>query len=139
MRCGLGFSRIVAAAALAGAAGGCADRLPDQDRRILAATPQVKLATDFLWKDYQADRRAADRKYWGKTVEVSGKVSGVSSDPPRIMFLQQEQPPAGIEARLLEDRAAATLAVAAVGERLTLRCFCEGLATNVVLKSCIKP
>jgi tRNA_anti-like len=138
MRCGA-LEGVLAAMAFAAMAAGCADRLPDQDRRILAAAPQAKLSTDVLWKDYQADRRAADRKYWGKAVEVSGKVSSVSTDPPRIIFLQQEQPAAGIEARLLDDRAAATLAAASVGERLTLRCFCEGLTTNVVLKSCIKP
>ncbi len=138
MRC-RALEGVLAAMAFAAMAAGCADRLPDQDRRILAAAPQAKLSTDVFWKDYQADRRAADRKYWGKAVEVSGKVSSVSTDPPRIIFLQQEQPAAGIEARLLDDRAAATLAAASVGERLTLRCFCEGLTTNVVLKSCIKP
>ncbi len=138
----MGWRRRVgpAVAALAlGAAAACADRLPDQDRRILAAPPQAKLSTDILWSDYQADRGAADRRYRGKVVEVSGKVSSVSQDPARIVFLQQEQPPAGVEARLLDDRAAATLAAASVGQRLTLRCFCEGVATNVVLKSCIKP
>jgi hypothetical protein len=63
----------------------------------------------------------------------------VLQDPPRILFLQTTEPAGGVEARLLDDRASATLAASPVGERVTLRCFCEGLETNVILKSCIKP
>lgn len=135
MRSGWRIGAVFALGALAA----CADRLPDQDLRILSATPAAKLSTDVLWSDYQADRRAADRKYWGTAVEITGKVSAVSQSPPRIMFLQSDKPAAGIEARLLDDRAAATLASSPAGERVTLRCFCEGLQTNVILKSCIKP
>jgi hypothetical protein len=56
------------------------------------------------------------------------------------MFIVQPPPgTAGIEARLLDDRAAATLAGLAAPQRLTLRCFVEGFDKNVILKSCIKP
>lgn len=126
----------VFAAVLAIAA--CADTLPDQDRRITQATPAAKLSVDFLWKDYQTDRKAADRNYWGKAVDISGKVTSVeTAAPKRLMF--EVQAPNGIEARLLDDQAAAILASAVVGERLTLRCYCAGLSGNVVLTSCIRP
>jgi hypothetical protein len=46
---------------------------------------------------------------------------------------------AGVQANLLEERARGVLADATAGQRITLRCFCEGLQTNVVLKSCIRP
>jgi len=120
------------------ATGRCADKLPEQDRRITQATPVAKLPVEFLWSDYQADRRAADRKYWGKAVDVSGKVTGVGADAPRRVLFDVA-PPHGVEARLLDDQATAILAAAAVGERLTLRCFCAGLDGNVVLTSCIRP
>ena len=123
-------------------AAGCTDRLPDQDRRILSTGVTAKLSTDILWKEYHADKRAADKKYWGKVVEITGKVTSVVQDPstpPHIMFNPQPQSPAGVQASLLDDQAPATLAAAVVGQKLTLRCFCEGLATNVMLKSCIKP
>jgi hypothetical protein len=64
----------LAVVAFGALAWGCADRLPDQDLRILRATPVAKLSSDILWQEYQADARAADKKYWGKAVEVSGKV-----------------------------------------------------------------
>ena len=120
----------------------CVDHLPDQDRRILSGPPAFKTSTDLLLKEYQADKRAADKKYFGKSVEVTGKVTSVVQDsatPPLIIFLPEPKAPAGVHASLLDDRAPATLAAAVVGQKLTLRCFCEGLATNVILKSCVKP
>jgi hypothetical protein len=126
---------LVAVAALAAA---CADRLPDQDLRILNAAPAAKLSADVLWNDYSTDRRAADRKYWGKAVELTGKVSSVLQDPPRLVFAVSAEPSARIEARLLDEQADATLAASPAGERVTLRCFCEGLQERVILKSCIK-
>jgi len=121
---------------LAGAA--CADTLPEQDRRITQATPFEKLSADVLWKDYQADKNAANRRYFGKAVDVTGKVTSVeSSAPKRVMFEQVEA--VAVEARLLDDQADAILAAAVVGERVTLRCYCAGLSGNVILTSCIKP
>jgi hypothetical protein len=116
----------------------CADKLPDQDRRITQAAPAAKLSVDLLWKDYQADRAAADRKYWGKAVDISGKVTSVeTAAPSRVIF--QMQAAQGVEARLLDDQAAAILASAVVGERITLRCYCAGLSGSVILTSCIRP
>jgi tRNA_anti-like len=124
---------------LIGSGAGCADRLPDQDLRILQAVPVAKLPTDILWQEYQKDQKAADRKYWGKAVEVTGKVTSVVNEPPARMLFAQSEAAAGVQAGLLDDRAAATLADVAPGQRITLRCFCEGLATHVILKSCIRP
>ena len=117
----------------------CAGHLPDQDLRILQATPVAKLPVDLLWKEYQADKRSADRKYWGNAIEVSGKISTIDQTPPRLMFAEQTTPALGVEANLLDERARGVLADAAVGQRITLRCFCEGLQRNLILKSCIRP
>src|SRR5262245_18940655 len=130
----LALSLIVAAVTSAA----CANTLPDQDRRITEATPSEKLSADYLWKSYQTDHKAADRKYWGKAIDVSGKVTSAEASPPsRVMF--ELAAPNGVEARLLDDQAADILKSVVVGERTTLRCFCAGQSGNVVLKSCIKP
>jgi len=127
-------SLVVAALVLAA----CADRLPDQDRRITEATPAAKLSVDVLWSEYQADAKAADRKYWGKAVDVSGQVTSVETTAPRRLLFEAP-PPQAVEARLLDDQADAILASAAAGERITLRCYCAGLSARVVLTSCIRP
>ncbi len=121
----------------------CADHLPDQDLRITTAAPQAKLPTDELWKDFQRDPQAARRQYFGKALDVTGKVIGVETDaaglPAFVVF--SEAGLHGVRARLLDERARETAKAAVVGSKITLRCFCEGLtpAQDVLLKSCISP
>lgn len=139
------FSRLRAwacgiAVAAAGAGAGCADTLPDQDLRILGATPVAKLSADILWQEYQADAEAANRRYWGKAIEVTGTVSTASSDTvDAYVLFSQTAEQAGVRANALDDEGAAIVAAARVGEKLTVKCFCAGLDTNVVLKSCVLP
>ena len=137
------FGSSVAAAILA-AAVGCASHLPDQDLRILSAAPAAKLSSDDLWQDFQKDAKAAQTRYFGAAVDVSGKIisidtGGTAGKSPTILFTLADQH--GVRARLLDDRAADIIKTAVVYTRITLRCFCEGLDAqqNVLLKSCIKP
>ena len=120
----------------------CANHLPDQDLRILTAQPAAKLSASDLWKDFQADASAAKSRYFGKAVDISDAPTAIEPKAPagsRMIFLQAGE--RGVVARLLDDRATATLAEAKAGARLTLRCFCEGIDENkdVLLKSCIRP
>jgi hypothetical protein len=119
----------------------CMDRLPDQDLRILSATPVARLSADILWTEYAADSTAADRAYWSKPIVVTGTVTSTgAADVPTdeyVLFGQTET--FGVRANLLEEQAEAILAEASPGERLTLKCFCEGLSGHVMLKSCVKP
>jgi hypothetical protein len=120
----------------------CMKSLPDQDLRILSAVPAAKLPTDDLWKDFQKDPSAAHRQYFGRAVDVSGKVVAIEADAtkvPVVVFSEAGQH--GVRARLLDERAAETVKAAIVGTRITLRCFCEGLTPqqDVLLKSCIRP
>jgi hypothetical protein len=121
---------------------GCAEHLPDQDLRILTTPPAAKLSSDDLWKDFQKDPAAARAQYFGKAVDVSGRVTSIEADPaktPNIFFAQPGD--RGVRARLLDERAAETARDVKAGDRITLRCFCEGLdeKQDVLLKSCIKP
>ena len=117
----------------------CAKTLPDQDRRILSASPDVKMSADMLWKDFQANAGDAAAKYHGRVIVVSGAVTSVNPDAanPSIVFGQSGD--RGVVARLLDDQSAAILKGSTAGERLTLKCFCEGIDGSVILKSCIKP
>jgi hypothetical protein len=119
-------------------AAACERTLPEQDRRITVTPAIAKLPAEDLWKEYHDDAKAADRKYWGKAVEVSGKVNVIVGDPtaPKAVrfFVDHEN---GIEAFVLDDQAGQVLKTATVGQHLRLKCFCAGLDTNVVLRSCI--
>jgi hypothetical protein len=117
----------------------CVKTLPDQDRRIVSAPPDVKLSADMLWKDFQENASDAASRYHGRVVVVSGAVTSVNADAasPSILFALANDK--GVVARLLDDQAPAILKTATAGDRLTLKCFCEGLDGSVILKSCIRP
>lgn len=117
---------------------GCVDRLPAQDRRILDAVPAAKLTVDDLSRDYQQDRKAADRRYWGKAIEISGVVSSTRDEAmgAALIFADANGTPI-VEAGLLDDQAKAILASTADSRRVRLRCYCDGTNGRVVLKSCI--
>lgn len=120
------------------AVAGCQRTLPEQDRRITVTPSVAKIPAEDLWKEYRDDAKTADRKYWGKAIEVSGKVSTVLGDPASpvaVRFLIEHDN--GIEAFVLDDQAATVLKTASVGQRLRLKCFCAGFAGDVILKSCI--
>ena len=121
---------------------GCVSRLPDQDLRVTTASPAAKLSASDLWKDFQADAAAARARYFGRAVDISDSPSAIEPQAPggaRVLFAQAGDH--GVIARLLDDRATATLKDAKAGTRLTLRCFCEGLTDqkDLLLKSCIRP
>lgn len=123
-------------------ASACVDRLPAEDRRITIVQPLAKLSAADLWNDYQKDNAAANRRYFGEAVDVSGKVTGIDQSARGgavVMFGQTEA--LGIRAILLGDQEAEILKAAKVNERLTLRCFVEGriLEGHVGLRSCIRP
>jgi tRNA_anti-like len=96
---------------------GCVNSLPDQDLRIRATPIVAKMPAEFLWKEYQADAREADRKYWGKAVEISGKPSSADSQdtgsPSKSYLLFAQSDKFGVRANLLDDDAAEILKEAA--------------------------
>jgi hypothetical protein len=128
--------------ALVGLLPACAEHLPEQDLRIFTTAPAFKLPADDLWKDFQRDPAGARQQYFGRAVDVSGKVVSIQADAakvPVVLFADASQH--GIRARLLDERAAETVKALTVGSRTTLRCFCEGLTPeqDLLLKSCIRP
>ena len=116
----------------------CERTLPEQDRRITVTAAVAKIPAEDLWKEYRDNAKAADRKYWGNAIEVSGKVSTVLGDPAKPVavrfFVEHDN---GIEAFVLDDQAADVLKTASVGQRLRLKCFCAELNEDLILRSCI--
>jgi hypothetical protein len=117
----------------------CSSTLPDQDRRIVSTTPDAKLSVDVLWKDFQSNAADAARRYHGRALVITGVVTSITTAPtgPAILFGQAGDH--GVLARLLDDQSAAIVKTATPGQRLTLKCFCEGVDVNLILKSCVKP
>ena len=116
----------------------CVNRLPDQDLRILSATPDAKLSVELLWKEFQTNRDQARRTYFGKVVEITGSATRAGDNVPtdRYVFFAQSGE-FGVRANLLDEQAAAILIKTKENPRLTLKCYCEGVDGNLILKSCV--
>lgn len=117
---------------------GCTDRLPEQDLRILAARPVERVSAALIWQDFQNVPEQAARTYNGKAVVVTGDVTraGTEEAGGAYVFFAQTAT-GGVYASLLADQAETILAAIQENPRVRLKCFCEGLATDVVLKSCV--
>jgi len=121
---------------------GCAEHLPDQDLRIRNTRPAFKMPPDELWMDFNRDPKAARSQYFGKAVDIAGKVVAVQPGADKVPVVFFSNPAEhGLRARLLDESAAAVVKNATPGSRITLRCFIEGLTPeqNLLLKSCIQP
>jgi hypothetical protein len=114
----------------------CGPAVSDHDNRIFAATASVKLSAADLSTAYASDAGAADGRYRGRVMEVSGVVSKVQPAPAAVMLAGGDKGPL-VEASLHEDVAAELLKTMADGQRITIKCFCEGLDERVRLKSCV--
>lgn len=120
----------------------CTRTLPDQDRRIVSTPPDAKMSADVLWKDVDARKTEAVKQYHGRAIVVSGVVGTMTkatAGTPAAIFFKQTPDDHGIVANLLDDQADAILKTASAGDRITLKCFLEGLSGNLILKSCVKP
>ncbi len=115
----------------------CGPAVSDHDNRIFATPASIKLSAADLSAAYASDAGAADGRYRGRVLEISGVIDNVN--PRGSVMLAGGENGAPVEASLHEDVAAAMIKTLAERQRVTLKCFCEGLSQQVRLKSCVAP
>ena len=116
----------------------CAPSVSDHDNRIFAAPASVKLSASDLFAAYATNRAGADDRFRGRAIEIGGVVRNLKPGTSVLTLVAGEEGQA-VEASLHADAALAVLATVTEGQRVTLKCFCEGFAQRVRLKSCIAP
>lgn len=114
----------------------CAPSVSDHDNRIFALPASAKLSATDLSASYVINSSASDELYRGRVLEVSGTIGSVVEEA-RMFIMAGPEPVVWVS--LHEDAAAEILRTATKGQRITLKCFCEGLDEQVHLKSCIVP
>lgn len=114
----------------------CGPAVSDHDNRIFATPASLKLSAADLSTAYASDAGAANGRYRGRVLEVSGVIDKVPTGGAPLMLTGSEKGPA-VEASLHEDVAAEMLKTITGGQRITIKCFCEGLDQLVRLKSCV--
>ena len=114
----------------------CGPAVSDHDNRIFATAASLKLSAVDLSAAYLSDAGAANGRYRGRVLEVSGAIKEVHPGGGLVRLSGAENGPL-VDASFHEDVAAEMLKTMANGQRVTLKCFCEGLDQFVLLKSCV--
>jgi len=115
----------------------CGPAVSDHDNRIFATPASLKLSAVDLSGAYLSDAGAADGRYRGRVLEVSGVIDKVGAGVSLTLKGAEKGPI--VEASLHEDVAAEMKKTMADGQRVMIKCFCEGLSQAVRLKSCVAP
>ena len=109
----------------------------DDGRKITADTkPNLIVSAKKLYKDYNANEIAADEKYKGKIIEVTGVIRDIGNDimDNAYVTLVGDQYFGDIQCYFSEKSVVASLSK---GKRITIIGSCSGLMMNVHINNCI--
>jgi hypothetical protein len=97
-------------------------------------TQVLAVTTDRLYSDYRADAAAANQIYEGKTLQVTGIISGIGvAGSPYILFYNGMDPDVcGVQC-IFSGSYASQLASLSVGQTVTISAKFKGYYANVVL------
>jgi hypothetical protein len=108
-------------------------RMYNQPHRSAATETAVSLNARQLAAEYERDETGANKKYLGNAVQVSGTVSDVSvnqQNKPVIVLTGTDM--SGVQCSLLKE-----IAGIKKGDSVTIKGFCSGYLTDVVMDRCI--
>ena len=109
----------------------------DESTNITSDTkPSLKVSAVKLYNDYNANEIAADEKYKGKIIEVTGIIRDIGNDimDNAYITLVGDQYFGDIQCYFSEKSVVASLSK---GKRITVMGNCSGLMMNVHLNDCI--
>jgi hypothetical protein len=104
------------------------------------SAPDVTVDAPQLFADYQANGVAADEKYKGKILEISGNVDKIDKDITDTIYVTLSN---GDEFQIFNvqlffsDAYKAETARLQKGDFLRARCRCDGKFAEVLLKDCV--
>jgi putative nucleic acid binding protein len=113
--------------------------LPSGPRETKAAeaAPSGELTAEALFQEYQKDKEAADRKYKGQLVTVTGTVDKVKIGPSGDPYVTMKTSSLVLRVQCLFKKTdESTVARLQEGQPATLRGKVYGRIGNVVLDSC---
>ncbi len=112
-----------------------------EPKKEVPAAPKeavIKTTATELYDAYDANQIAADEKYKGKTLEITGTIYSIGKDVLNSPYVQLEakNPLLGVQCYLSKDEAskAATLQK---GQKVTLKGRGDGKILNAMVKDCV--
>ncbi len=132
---------VVVAVTVAGlfvACGGGGDNSAD----IASKEADIKISAVKLYKDYKANEVAADEKYKGKILEVTGTIDEISVTLGTI-FVSLLVDEYGLETvkGMFSDKYKSKIAELKKGQKITIKGVCDGLTLGIAvsLNNCVIP
>lgn len=108
------------------------------EKDIVNESPAIEISASQLYEDYESNGVAADQKYKGKVLRVSGVVDNIDRDIMDKIYvtLKGGEYIGDIQCFFAEDHVnkAANLSK---GQRITVKGKCDGKLMNVMLKGCV--
>lgn len=108
------------------------------ETEIATETPALSVSAGQLYADYEANGVAADEKYKGKVLRVTGKVNSIDRDILETIYvtLQGDEYFGDVQCFFAEDHVR-TASQLSKGQTITVKGKCDGKLMNVMLKGCV--
>jgi len=108
------------------------------ETEIASEAPAMTVSASQLYADYEANGVAADEKYKGKVLLVTGKVNSIDRDIMETIYvtLQGDEYFGDVQCFFAEDHVS-TASQLSKGQTVTVKGKCEGKLMNVMLKGCV--
>ncbi|MEK7995079.1 MAG: hypothetical protein AAB403_14835 [Planctomycetota bacterium] len=105
---------------------------------VANVAPQVTIGATDLFADYKANEIAADQKYKGRVLQVTGTVDSIAKDITGTMYvtLKGDEFIGSIQC-LFDDAHANQLAGLQRGMKVSVKGKCGGKIMNVLLNGCV--
>ena len=108
-------------------------RMYHQPARSVAEEKALALNAKELAAEYERDEAGANKKYLGNALQVSGTVSEVSvNQQNKPVIVLSGTGMSGVQCSLLKE-----VAGIKKGDAVTIKGFCSGYLTDVVIDRCI--
>jgi hypothetical protein len=115
---------------------------PEQEEAdVSSQPPEVTTSAAQLSHDYEANEVAADARYKGKIVQVTGTVDSVGKDITDTMYVSlnggDQYQIIGLVQCFFSASHQSQLAQMQKGMMVTVKCKCDGKFGNILMKGCV--
>lgn len=116
---------------------GSTDTQESVQEDVSTAAPAARVTAAQLFADYDANEVAADEKYKGKVLIVTGTIEDIGKDIVDTMYvtLKTDNAIMSVQCKFADEHKS-QLANAAEGQQVTIKGKCDGKLGNVLLRGC---
>ena len=103
---------------------------------IASETPEIEVSAKQLYADYEANGVAADEKYKGKVLRVTGRVNSIDRDIMDEIYVTLQGDDWGDVQCFFAESHVDEAVQLSKGQTITIKGKCDGKMMNVLLRGC---